>query len=295
LRESPSVRECNSPSASPFITNTNLGPFNRLTHKLLIDMLWKSSRDDVDAMRASLGLGRAGETFTLAAQRMKNPCALAYSEALSGRPSDYTPNNVITGNMVAPDALRARLGEAGLPAELEAWLDRGPAPVFLGFGSMPILKVPEILAMARAMLKELGLRAVIGAGWSDVPAGGDDTLIAVGHVDHPALFERCVAAVHHGGAGTTYASLRAGIPTLICSVFADQPYWGCRAKALGVGATFPFKKLNEKRLTEGVRRLIDPAVRARAEALGERMRSEDGLARVIELIERDLPRAPIPS
>jgi sterol 3beta-glucosyltransferase len=109
------------------------------------------------------------------------------------------------------------------------------------------------------------------------------------------LFERCAATVHHGGAGTTYASLRAGIPNLICSVFADQPYWGLRAKALGVGTTFPFKRLNEKRLTEGVRTLLDPAVRARARALGKRLRAEDGLARIIDMIERDLPRAPIPS
>jgi sterol 3beta-glucosyltransferase len=98
-------------------------------------------------------------------------------------------------------------------------------------------------------------------------------------------------AVHHGGAGTTYASLRAGLPTLICSVFADQPFWGVRCRALGVGDTFPFARFSTERLERSLRRLLDPAVKTRAKALAEQLAEEHGLDRMVELIERELPRA----
>jgi sterol 3beta-glucosyltransferase len=90
--------------------------------------------------------------------------------------------------------------------------------------------------------------------------------------------------VHHGGAGTTHASLRAGLPTLICSVFADQPFWGDRVAKLGVGATFPFQKLDESRLLEGLRNLRREDVRERAQRLGAALREERGLEEVADAL-----------
>ena len=264
---------------SPFISTRNLGPLNPLTHKLLLDMLWRASREDVALLRRQLNLAPATMSFTRLAQQQQLPCALAYSEALLPRPRDYGPHNTITGSITVPDALRSRLGEGGLPQALRVWLERGPPPVFLGFGSMPVLDVPRMLECARTALRRLGLRGVIGAGWSELPAGGDDTLIAVGNVDHTALFPRCAIAVHHGGAGTTYASLRAGVPTLICSVFADQPFWGVRCRALGVGETFPFARFSTERLERSLRKLLDPAVESRAKALALRLEAERSRAR----------------
>lgn len=279
--------------ASPFITTRNLGPLNPLTHKLILDMLWKSSHEDVAVLRKRLGLPPATLSYTRLAQQQQRTCALAYSEALLPRPRDYGAHNVITGSIVAPAALRARIGENGLSEELRVWLDRGPPPVFLGFGSMPVLDVQRMLDCTREALRRVGMRGVIGAGWSQLPAGGDDTLIAVSHVDHDALFPRCAIAVHHGGAGTTYASLRAGTPTLICSVFADQPFWGVRCKALGVGDTFPFPRFNTERLERSLRKLLDPAVKTRAAELARKLQQEQGAERVIELIERELSRTSV--
>jgi sterol 3beta-glucosyltransferase len=279
---------------SPFITTKNLGPLNRLTHKLLLDMLWKASQQDVDAMRATLGIAGAPGTYTREAQRTGAPCLLAYSAEIFPRPADYGPNNVVTGSFVMPPALQRALGECGLPEHLGAWLKRGPAPVFLGFGSMPVLDVEAMLHMTRAALERVGMRAVIGAGWSAVPSGGDDMLYRVDNIDYAALFESCSAAVHHGGSGTTYASLRAGLPTLICSVFADQPFWGTRCRALGVGGTMPFKRLGAQRLADGLRKLLSEPTPAKARALGARLRAERALEKAVEVIERVLPRAPHP-
>lgn len=90
--------------------------------------------------------------------------------------------------------------------------------------------------------------------------------------------------MHHGGAGTTHASLRAGPPTLICSVFADQPFWGYRVAKLGVGATFPFQKLDEARLLEALKYLRRDDVRERAQRLGVALRQERGLEEVADAL-----------
>ena len=281
--------------ASPFITTRNLGPLNRLTHKLLLDMLWKSLREDVDAMRAKLGVPAARLDYTREAQRTGAPCMLAYSAEIFAAPADYGPNNFVTGSFVMPPALRRALGECELPAPLEAWLARGTPPVFLGFGSMPVLDVEAMLCTTRAALGQIGMRGVIGAGWSAVPLGGDDVLFVVNNVDHAALFAKCSAAVHHGGSGTTYASLRAGLPTLICSVFADQPFWGARCRALGVGATLPFKRLDPKSLASGLKKLFFEPTTAKARALGARLATERALEKAVDVVERVLPRAPPPA
>ena len=194
-----------------------------------------------------------------------------------------------------PEVLKQQVGEHGLPADLMAWLEQGPAPVFLGFGSMPVLDVEAMLATARTALSAVGARGIVGAGWSRFVGTEDPTLRVVGAVDHAALFARCRAAVHHGGSGTTYASLRAGLPTLVCSVFADQPFWGARCRRLGVGETMPFPRLDATRLTAGLRKILDPQVHKRARALADRLSRERALETVVELLERYLPAAPPPS
>lgn len=279
---------------SLFITTRNLGPLNRLTHKLMLDMLWKTSREDVAAMRRELGVAPARDSFAREAQRRAIPCLLTYSEAISPRPADYGGNNFITGDFVMPTGLRAKLGEHEIPPALRQWLDRGSAPVFLGFGSMPVLDADQTLKLIRAALAEIGVRAIIGAGWSNLPIGGEAQLFRVGVVNYEELFPRCAAAVHHGGSGTAHASMRAGLPTLICSVLADNHYWGVRFKKLGVGDTFAFNKLTKVRLAEGLRRVLAEPVRAAAQRLGERIRQENALDTALRVIEHELPKAPLP-
>jgi sterol 3beta-glucosyltransferase len=280
---------------SPFISTRNLGPLNRLTHKLLLDMLWKSSRGDADAIRRTLGAPPARMSYTRWAQWTGAPCLLAYSAALFPPPADWGGHNKVVGGIAMPAELRSALGEAGLPPDLEAWLDSGSKPVFLGFGSMPVLDVERMLANVRAALHEVGARAVLGAGWSNLGNLADARLFAVGAVDHSALLPRVAAAVHHGGAGTTYASLRAGVPTLICAVFADQPFWGARCRALGVGDTLAFRRLDAASLAQGLRRVLAPEVAAAARDLGGKLAAEDGLAAAVRVIERELPGAAPPA
>ncbi len=123
------------------------------------------------------------------------------------------------------------------------------------------------------------------AAESHVITRSDEERVRVaGETDHAALFARCEAAVHHGGAGTTHGSLRAGLPTLICSVFADQPFWGHRVAKLDVGTTFPFQKLEESRLLAGLKHLRRDDVRERAQKLGAALRQERGLEEVADVL-----------
>jgi sterol 3beta-glucosyltransferase len=114
----------------------------------------------------------------------------------------------------------------------------------------------------------------------------------VGAVDHDRLFPQCAAVVHHGGAGSTTTSLRAGRPTMVCSVIVDQPWWGEHMRRLGVGTHVPFRKLDRQTLKAGLRTLLDPEVGARARSLGAAIQAEgDGLPEADRLFDDWIVRA----
>jgi sterol 3beta-glucosyltransferase len=270
--------------ASILLTPKNLGPLNGLSYKLLQRVMWKNARDGVAEQRQGFGMPPARDRLLDRATAGKWKTLISYSTHLLARPDDWPAHVVSCGAIDLPDSLKEKLGERGLAPDLEEWLSKGRPPIYIGFGSMPVLDAARTLAMTRRVLEALDARAVIGAGWSNLAEAADARIRVVGETDHGALFPRCEAAVHHGGAGTTHASLRAGLPTLICSVFADQPFWGARVAKLGVGTTFPFQKLDEARLLEGLRHLRRDEVRERAQRLGSALRQERGLEEVADAL-----------
>ncbi len=265
-----------------------LGPLNRVSHQLVLEMVWRAHRDEVSAMRQELGVPPASRLMMRTVARGEVPCLLGYSQTLFPTPTDWPSSAHPAGFLEPWPALRARLGEHGIPPELDDWLQAGSPPVFLGFGSTPVLDGAGHLRMIRATLADLGVRGILAVGWSELDVGSDDRLFVIDEVDHQSLLPQCAAAVHHGGAGTTHASLAAGTPTLICSVFADQPFWGAQCKRLGVGATFPFARLDAKRLTNGLRAVLDTRVAARARDVARRMAGEDGIGAAVAHLEHGL-------
>jgi UDP:flavonoid glycosyltransferase YjiC (YdhE family) len=148
-----------------------------------------------------------------------------------------------------------------------------------------VLDDAAMLGTIRAALARLGVRGILAAGWSELSGGGDDSLYVIDQVDHDSLLPRCSAAVHAGGSGTTAASAAAGTPTLVCSVWWDQPFWGARCRALGIGDTFAFTKLDTRRLVEGLRAVLRPEVAVRAKEVARRMADEDGVATAVAVLE----------
>jgi vancomycin aglycone glucosyltransferase len=163
-----------------------------------------------------------------------------------------------------------------LPKDLEAFLDSGDSPVFVGLGSMPAAEDVSrpLIGAARAV----GRRVLVSRGWAglDVIDDAGDCL-AIGDVSHELLFPRVACVVHHGGAGTTAAAALAGIPQVVTPMFGDQPYWASRVADLGLGATVPFSAIAEESLASALRQALDPAVVARARAFAVQVCS-DGAA-----------------
>ncbi|MDP2316980.1 MAG: glycosyltransferase [Pseudomonadota bacterium] len=278
---------------SPLVTTARipLAFVNRLTYSLFRKLAWDVNRGTLNPYRQSLGLAPLATTVVAGAHEHGAPVLQLWSEQVLPRPADAAPNITSTGYIRMPPALRERMGEATAPGGLVDWLERGPAPVYVGFGSMPVL---DPLAMAKeviAVAEALDLRVVLSAGWTnlgEVEALSGERVYLVRGVDHSWLLPRCVAAVHHGGAGTTAASLEAGVPTVVCSVFADQPFWGERVSRLGVGAHVPFPRLDRRTLTAALRACLQDDVRQRAADLGAKLRAEDGATVTVDAIEASI-------
>lgn len=174
------------------------------------------------------------------------------------------------------------------PKELANFLAAGEPPVVVTFGSMTFDGVEEVTAALVEGLTAAGCRAIIQEGWAGLGRGPlPPNILRVGFVPHGWLFSRAACVVHHGGAGTTAATLRAGVPSVIVWCLADQPSWGYTTKRLGVGTgSVPRWKLDARWLRRAVEKALkDARVRDNARALGEQIRQEDGVARAVALIE----------
>jgi cytochrome P450/UDP:flavonoid glycosyltransferase YjiC (YdhE family) len=260
----------------------------RGSHELAERIWWRGTAETTNAFRQKLGLPRCSKsTF----RRLQHPGALGlhtFSPSLFPRPGDWGDHLEISGAWELPAALRSSLGEK-IPSDLQAWLDAGDPPIFFGFGSMPVLDPQPLLDDVIAVTTALGRRAIVSENCvspSSAAETGPDQLRVVGALDHDRLFPQCAAAVHHGGIGSTTASVRAGRPTMVCSVFGDQPWWGEQMRRLGVGTHVPFRKLDRDALKSGLRTLLDPGTQARARALGAAIQAEgDGLPAAAQLLE----------
>ncbi|HEU5267723.1 MAG TPA: nucleotide disphospho-sugar-binding domain-containing protein [Jatrophihabitans sp.] len=137
-------------------------------------------------------------------------------------------------------------------------------------------------------VKRAGIRAVVQSGWAELAPAGDD-ILPIGDLPHDWLFPRMAAVVHHAGAGTTGAGLRAGVPAVPVPVAVDQPFWAARLHRLGVAPhPIPLTDLTANALAGALRSCIDePAYRRRAAELGRRIRAEDGPADVLAVVARN--------
>jgi UDP:flavonoid glycosyltransferase YjiC (YdhE family) len=180
------------------------------------------------------------------------------------------------------------------PPALVAFLDDGPPPVYIGgFGSMTNRDPTELARTVVGALALTGQRAMVLTGWGGLrPSELPRDIFAIDWVPFDWLLPRVAAVVHHGGAGTTAASLRAGVPTVIVPFFLDQFFWGRRVFELGVGPQpIRRKHLKMEALAEAIRlATTDGEMHKRAAALGERIRAEDGVARAVTTFERHLKR-----
>jgi vancomycin aglycone glucosyltransferase len=220
----------------------------------------------LNASRASIGLAPVGNVrdYILTDQPWlaADPVLAPWQE-----PADL--DVVQAGAWMVPD-------ERPLPADLVAFLDAGPPPVYVGFGSM---RAPE--GMARVAIEAIrahGRRAIVARGWAGLALIDDrDDCFALGEVNQQALFRRVAAVVHHGGAGTTTTAARAGAPQVVVPQWGDQPYWASRVAGLGVGAAHDVAAPATESLSAALSTALTPQTWARATAVAGAIRT-DGAA-----------------
>ncbi len=177
------------------------------------------------------------------------------------------------------------------PGNLLDFLEAGTSPVAIGFGSMMGRNPHKMNEIVLEAVQMSGQRAILLSGWAGL---GEmqlpQTVLQLPNCPHSWLFPKMAAVVHHGGAGTTAAGLRAGVPSILVPHFADQPFWGQRVAALGVGPkAITRPKLTAHKLADAIDTAVsNQTMRQKAAALGEKIRAEDGIGRAVALIEEKL-------
>ncbi len=259
------------------------GTVNRLSHHLFRQMMWQGFRQaDRLARQQVLNLPPAPfwGSYNSAALR-QYPTLYGFSSSVIPQPSDWQ-NTQVTGYWFLDAA-----ADWTPPAALMKFLNSGKPPVYIGFGSMGSRKPAATAALVLAALDRSGQRGILLSGWGGLSqANLPDTVLMVESIPHSWLFPRMAAVVHHGGAGTTAAGLRAGVPSIVIPFFGDQLFWGQRVAKLGVGtAPIPRKQLTVELLAQAIDRAVTDLVMIRQAAnLGAKIQAEDGIAHAVAVI-----------
>ncbi|MFV9507210.1 MAG: glycosyltransferase [Oscillochloridaceae bacterium umkhey_bin13] len=258
---------------------------NALSHQVAEQMLWQMFRSaDARARTQVLGLPPAPFWGPFGRLRNARPILYGYSAHTLPRPSDWADTIHITGYwFLEPPA------DWVPPADLVRFLEDGPPPVYIGFGSMPSSRPEEAAAMVVQALTRSGQRGLLYGGWGGLrPERLPAHVHLTGAVPHHWLFPQMAAVVHHGGVGTTAAGLAAGVPSIVTPFFGDQPFWAKRVYELGVGPRpIARRQLSVDVLAEAIRvATTDLTMQSRAADVGVRIRAEDGVARAVAVIEQ---------
>ncbi len=239
--------------------------------------------DRINGKRHELGLASMGGINAYFTGRSSTLLAINRTLAPPCRSWDARYNYAYTGYCHGSPG-------TGLDPALERFLDAGPAPVYIGFGSVNLADAAAFTRTIIGAVVKTECRIVLGAGWTGL-GGGDlpHSVFPVGDTDHALLFPRCTAVMHHGGCGTVHTAARAGVPQFIMPQIADQFYWGDRVHRLGMGpAPIPPASLTSRKLAGILTDMVKNKVYAHnAARLAVDMHGEDGVREVVDIVLND--------
>ncbi|MED6158498.1 hypothetical protein PIB30_033317 [Stylosanthes scabra] len=268
----------------------------RLSYQIVDSLIWLGIRDLINEFRKKkLKLRPITYLSGPYTSPLDIPYGYIWSPHLVPKPKDWGPNIDVVGFCFLDLA-----SDYEPPVSLVEWLEEGERegkkPIYIGFGSLPLEQPDKMTKIIIEALDKTGQRGIINKGWGGLGnlAETKESVYLLDNCPHDWLFPRCKAVVHHGGAGTTAAGLRAACPTTIVPFFGDQPFWGERVHARGVGpAPIPVDEFTLGRLVDAINYMLKPEVKRSAEELAEAMKHEDGVAGAVTAFYKHYhPRAP---
>ena len=243
--------------------------------------VWRSKKLDLPEIH-NFGLSQA-------VVKSHIPFSAMWSPSFVPKPADWPEQCRVVGTFTVNQA--GPSFDTTPFSDLVEWLAAGPPPVFMGFGSMIIKDTKALAEIIKAAVSKVDCRIVVQSSWSDFDVSSEPRCFNVGPCPHDWLMPQMCAVVHHGGAGTTAAGLRYGLPTLVCPFFGDQFMWGEMVRRAGVGPEpCPINELTEEILVEKLLALQSPEVKSKAELMGEQMAKDDGIRGGLDHFLSGLPR-----
>ncbi|XP_038887948.1 sterol 3-beta-glucosyltransferase UGT80A2-like isoform X2 [Benincasa hispida] len=248
----------------------------RLSYQIVDSLIWLGIRDMINDLRKKrLKLRPVTYLSGSHASESNVPHGYIWSPHLVPKPKDWGPKVDVVGFCFLDLASNYEP-----PESLVNWLNAGDRPIYIGFGSLPVQEPEKMTQIIVKALESTGQRGIINKGWGGLGNLKEpkDFVYLLDNCPHDWLFLQCKAVVHHGGAGTTAAGLKAACPTTIIPFFGDQPFWGERVHARGVGpAPIPVEEFSFNKLVEAINFMLDPKVKQSALELAKAMENEDGV------------------
>jgi len=266
------------------LPDLKLRSLNRLSHMLSRLITVWTSKMAFEQVRRRVGFPKRKlySPFDKDMARPQTPILCAWSPSVIPVSSDWPSNVHVTGYFFD------KINSAYQPnIELQNFLAAGEPPVCVSFGSMLNQNAKNIDHIVQESLRQTNNRGIILSGWSGLKNRSSNEILYVDAIPHHWLLPRCKMIIHHGGAGTTSAGLRAGIPNIVIPFMADQPFWGKRVKALGAGPEpIPVKKLAVKNLTQSIVESEKDTIRKRTQILAQQLTSDNGVGNCVRIIEK---------
>lgn len=260
----------------------------RLSYQIVDALIWLGIRDLINEFRKKrLKLKPITYLSGSYTQPFDVPHGYIWSPHLVPKPKDWGDKIDVVGFCFLDLASNYEP-----PKSLVDWLEEGEKPIYVGFGSLPLQNPEEMTKVIIQALEKTGQRGIINKGWGGLGnlAEQKKSVYLLDNCPHDWLFPRCTAVVHHGGAGTTAAGLRAECPTTIVPFFGDQPFWGERVHARGVGpAPIPVDEFKLERLVDAIHFMLKPEVKKRAVELANAMKNEDGVVGSVKAFYKHYP------
>jgi sterol 3beta-glucosyltransferase len=253
----------------------------KISYSMIQGMLWLASKDSVKGFWKK-NFGKLPDDFGCPFERhtdKNHPAIISCSNHIFKRPTDWNENIHQLGYWFVEEPSEYKPSD-----ELQSFLNAGDKPVYIGFGSMTSLEKHDGLA-------EIACEALIKSGRRGIicrmgrPVNMPSSIIAIDSIPHSWLFQRVSAVCHHGGAGTSAAGFKAGVPSIIIPFSNDQFAWAHRAYDLGIGSKpIPKKELTSDKLAEAIQFALSKKIVLSARSMGEKIATENGAIECAQII-----------